>query len=458
MKAKTAHSRIFSFELILADIFIIMLSMFFSWLVRRQFSLFLFDLHKFFLFLPIVLVVRLSVNRLLEHYSGRGTNFQIRDIHKLIRHNFIPTVAFLILRLTSPVSELRMPLTMIFIEFVGTTLGMVLWRSFLSIADSNNRSRLDFAVNAAYFTARIIPTRLKKVRAVPRWFVAGVFSRNRLDWNFEIDGIRTFGSPMEISSSFVRENFIQIFLLDGSLPLEERTFLFGVAARNNVQLRILAPDLSIRSVGPYDLIEDGTSKDQYIPDEAGSRLVNQKLLVLGKESVLFQATLEAVLQNWQVEYRAFGLLESFPEPTPVCFVLDLRPHLAASTNLVIPEYQSAGGTNWLSVSLANGSNSTQGMSMRSHQLTLPRVLGPRARIMIDHGERFCSDLVAIGVLVKTTLLCQRSNRPLAFFGGGGKTYFLDEQAQIVSEPLPEHWNGNLEWVATNYSDLLQWQP
>ncbi|MCF7928132.1 MAG: hypothetical protein K9L68_04100 [Spirochaetales bacterium] len=129
-------------NLLLADIPVIALSLFFAWIIRAQLHDFLYRIDLLMYMLPYVILIRLINNVLFEMYSFNLTSIRLRDIEAILFQNMVPSIILVLLRFFSPIPATRIPVIMIFSEYFITFAGMLFVRIlFVHTADRRVRKK-----------------------------------------------------------------------------------------------------------------------------------------------------------------------------------------------------------------------------------------------------------------------------------------------------------------------------
>lgn len=166
--------------------------------VRLQFKGFFFVLSTTTALFPITLLLRILSLFLFDSYAMSFTTFLNKDLQRIILINLLPSFLLLILRLVSPIVNLRMPISIIIIEYIATTLGFILVRTFL-------HSRLVARTKAVGHRKKILLwgevadiresiAKMRESSELNRQDLIGILSPNALYWQTEHFGLRVYGN------------------------------------------------------------------------------------------------------------------------------------------------------------------------------------------------------------------------------------------------------------------------
>ncbi len=442
--------------LVCVDTFIIIGSMLVAWSIRREFKYFFFDIDNLYYFLPLVVICRLLVGSIFEHYKSGVRYFGARDLLALISENTIASGILLSARLISPIATLRMPISMIIIEYLFTTIFMASIRSLVSqgdkrLYDANMKplSALFFTANAADFVGRIMTPN-------PSWQFCGVFSRERLDWNLEMEGIRVFGGIESFTTGFLVQHPTQAIWGDYSLDRRERTLLRTMATKHGLILLFSGKNSSPRPATIYDFIEDSEDPRAYIPEGVCLALANVALDIWGGECLAAKYSLLPALNAMGLSPRVIGLMEP-PSEEQRRWVIDLRPLAAAELGLFCDfacskymDFSTILQVRPLRQILEQDLLDVGGKNV----LFLPKSIGPNPIYSDQYMDPFCSVLIAGASIAKALVLAIELGKQVVFIGGIASAYEIKNPLQYDFKPYVVPAEQIAEFEATSFYGLM----
>ncbi|MFP4511187.1 MAG: hypothetical protein ACLFNQ_13780 [Spirochaetaceae bacterium] len=232
--------KVFSFDLVL-----ILSALIVSVGVRSQFEYFLFDLQAGASLFPMVLVLRIVVLFLSDEYATGFSVFPLSHIIRLALVNLIPSVIVIALRFTAPVAFLRMPLTMIAVEYSVTTLLMIMLRVIVSHAGAGNDTAIGYRRRVLLWAyPEDLRTSIGSIAEFARAHaldVRGILNRNPVSWNSEIEGVRVFGDESRMTELLAEDDRISTLLIfdTAELSRSRAATLADAAGRLRMDVAIL---------------------------------------------------------------------------------------------------------------------------------------------------------------------------------------------------------------------------
>jgi len=283
---------------VVADVLVTVASLFASWLLRASFPDMLFTIYRVFLFMPYVLFTRLLVNVVMEHYRLSYVNLHLTDIIRLYVHQFFPTLIFLILRFGAPVPDLRMPLSMIGIEYVFTVGGMVLARILVVQHRPRGNETASQRGASGLLICRLTdrPTAHAAFVDAQRmaWSPVAVVTPDAIDADLDFHGIRVFGGLDALRALALEHHDVAYLGLTQTLSQSERIEVLTVAA----ELGLRCQRLGSGEPGPYRLQDLGRRQvgeaRENLPVEVASYWADRTVCLRGTGGVL-QSALRSVL-------------------------------------------------------------------------------------------------------------------------------------------------------------------
>lgn len=273
---------------IFGDILLIVVSIFIAWLIRSRFSFFLYKLENFLMSLPYVLLLRILANVLFEHYSLSFRNLYLSDLTGIFRSNLIPSAVFLAIRFLSPDERLRLPISMIFTEYLMTSTGMGLIRLVLHHAATRGGSR-PFGERKALLVGDIeeIQSRVEPAALGRRYrmTIEGILTRNRMHWNTEHRGIRVLGGLETLKTALDAVDLGAVLVCDGYLRFDERIDLLASCAERDRPVFLLR-DGALRPVHLQDIARRMPPDVLPVPEPILNAMRGRSMLLIGRESAV----------------------------------------------------------------------------------------------------------------------------------------------------------------------------
>ncbi len=200
----------------------------------------------------------------------------------------MPSLIFIMLRFFSPINDMKMPLSIIFSEYVITFSGMILARLFVvrinhSLLKKKGGGHIRKAVILGDTNAIGNHLEIKTFQEDHNVEVVGILSGSTLEWNTDFDGIRVFGGYQLLEELSAANESLSTVIVAGYLDREERIHLAEKCKALALELLDIR-DSGVRRWGVSDLLGDFPAGVDLIPQEVKDYLQNKKLLVFGEES------------------------------------------------------------------------------------------------------------------------------------------------------------------------------
>ena len=238
------------------DVLAVLVSLFVALAIRSQLQYFLFTLPTGVAVFSLTLLFTMLTLFLFDAYSISFAVFTGSDMQRIMRINLIPSILLFLLRLASPTVILRMPYSMIIMEYVTSTVGFILIRTVMHnrLAKRSNsighvRRILLWAETADI--SRLIPDMGQFSRS-QHVEVTGILNANPLFWQTEYEGLRVFGDETALRDllftddristlcfltpeELTRSRLASILRLMGELNLEPAVIRDGSLCRLSTQ-------------------------------------------------------------------------------------------------------------------------------------------------------------------------------------------------------------------------------
>lgn len=311
---------------IVLDVAIVVASVFVAWILRARFPDMLFDLSRVLLFVPYVVGFRIFANGVLEHYRLSYENLHVADIGRLYIHQLLPTAFFLVLRLLSPIATLRMPLSMIAIEYVLSASGMSLARIIVVGRQIRraNALRVGRVPHGALIghVARFGKQDLLPELDTPSWHLAGIISPDHLDSGIDFRGVRVFHGDPALQDLVLGDARVSFVALAPSLTRPECLHALRQAAKLGLRACVI-DSTGLRSFSIEDLVSrEYSDQGERLPTEVAEWVPTQAFSVcrLGGE---LSRSLEELLTAHGAQV-AFASTSQDPELDPDTISIDLQ--------------------------------------------------------------------------------------------------------------------------------------
>jgi hypothetical protein len=273
---------------ILGDILLIVVSIFIAWLIRSRFSFFQYKLENFLMSLPYVLLLRVLANILFEHYSLSFRNLYLSDLTGIFRSNLIPSIVFLAIRLLSPDERLRLPISMIFTEYLMTSTGMGLLRLVLYNAGRRRGSpppgerKALLVGDMDEIQYRVDPAELGRRY---RLIIESILTRDRMHWNTDHRGVRVLGGLESVETALDAVEHWAVLVCDGYLRFDERIDLLTSCAERGKPVFLLR-DGELRPIYLQDIARRMPPDILPVPGSVLDGLRGRSMLLIGRESAV----------------------------------------------------------------------------------------------------------------------------------------------------------------------------
>jgi len=315
---------------IISDVATIILSLFIAWILRSRFPDMLFDMSRVLLFVPYVVGLRILSNGILEHYQLSYANLHFADIGRLYVHQLFPSAIFLILRFASPIPIIRMPLSMIAIEYALSASAMSLVR-VLVVSAELKRARVEKTSRVLNGVLFGHVSRFRHSSILPAdsngdyWRIAGIISPDHLDAGLDHQGIRVFYGMTAVRELVERQPSVSFIGLADTLTRGECLEALETAA--DLALRpVVLSEHGLRAFSVEDLVarEENVGTER-VPQDVGSWLSRATVIINS-----FDTSVTAAVEKLLKDYGANVLRPSgaknpeVSQLSPDTFVLDLR--------------------------------------------------------------------------------------------------------------------------------------
>ena len=248
----------------LLDTLVIPLSLLAALAVRSQFKDFLVSLSGALVVFSLTLVFRVLSLLIFDAYTLSFAVFTNADMQRLIWINMLPTLLLILVRFISPIETLRMPISMIGMEYVTTTLAFIIIRSVMHnrmVASSRvlgHKKRIIVWSEIADFS-RQIANREDFCRS-GRLEIMGILNGNPLYWQTEFRGLRVFGDENVLRDVIAADDRICMLCFINPEELTKRRVkaLIPLVEELNLQLGIIQKDkVCVVTTAEFFEISDG---------------------------------------------------------------------------------------------------------------------------------------------------------------------------------------------------------
>ena len=244
----------------IGDGLVVLLAFSASLLVRSRFQLFAVTWQEIAITTPMLLGLRVGLLYVFGHYSSGGSMWLAQDVVDLLWHNMFASSVLLLLRFLSPFAELRLPLSVISLEYVFSTFLMISVRAWNSVrlqahSSTTGAHRRHVIV---WGEPRVIERRalLPHLSAKYNVRVVGIVTANRFFWGTEMDSVRVVGDEQRFDEILqVDESVSELWVVEpGIIPRSKLKRIFATCRKCN---------LDVASVSSQNVV-DRLSVDQAI--------------------------------------------------------------------------------------------------------------------------------------------------------------------------------------------------
>jgi FlaA1/EpsC-like NDP-sugar epimerase len=206
----------------------------------------LFGLASVAVLLPWIIAVRITVSVAFDLYSVRLGRLRVVDISRLFIVYVIPSIIFVLLRFFSSLEVLRLPLSIIFLEYVLSVFGSIVIR--LAYIDVQYRI---VSKHSPHIRHIVLYGDVNEVSddLIPRlersMVIHGILSPNPMQWEQSHQGYTVLGDSPALFGAMKYDNTISDIVIFGDADLTEKRFN---------RLRDIAKSLSLNI---YRLTADG---------------------------------------------------------------------------------------------------------------------------------------------------------------------------------------------------------
>jgi FlaA1/EpsC-like NDP-sugar epimerase len=246
------------------DVLVIPLSLVAALGVRSQFKDFLVSLSGALAMFSLTLLFRILSLLLFDAYTLSFATFTNADMQRIMWINWLPTLLLVLSRFLSPVEVLRMPISMIAMEYVTTTLGFIIIRSVMHnhmVASSRvlgHKKRIIVWSEIADFSKQI--TNVEEFCRSGRLEIMGILNGNPLYWQTEFRGLRVFGDESVLRDVIATDDRISIlcFITPEELTKRRVKAIIRIAEELNLQLGTIQNEkVSVATPAEFLEITDG---------------------------------------------------------------------------------------------------------------------------------------------------------------------------------------------------------
>lgn len=319
MKDKRKQYRLIK---LFVDILIILSALIISRLIRAQFPDFLFQIRKLIIIIPLVLLVRILVNTIFEHYKYIFYSMTVRDIIKIFLHNLFPSVVFIGLRFISTISELKIPVSMIISEYFLTTTGMIFFRYILVNTFLGKAEKKVIFEKKEVLLISSINSLKKNNRFLKTENISAILSPHKIEWETDFNGIRVIGGYNMLENVFLTNEKLMKAVFNKSDIDSNFTKNIEILNKFDIETRILDSN-GVRRVCTVDLLDSINDGIKKTPEEVANFLKGKNILIYGAESKISEKIKDA---SGFCDFRfisIFSEIEQRYKNDPDCFVIDL---------------------------------------------------------------------------------------------------------------------------------------
>lgn len=222
--------------IVLLDCIVVLVAIAFAYFIRAQYSDVLFTVQDAAILFPWLVFLRIFSNNFFEHYSISLKMFDNRDMMSILKHGIVPSAILILFRILSPYQDLRMPFSMIMMEYCFSMLGFIAVRlhinNYLQKSDDETigyRKRI-ILYGEVRDIERLID--IEYFCTVNRCEIVGIFTSNPLFWQNELQQIRVYGDETKLRDLIASDDRIsEICLIEEKEISEKRRQFIDNEAR-----------------------------------------------------------------------------------------------------------------------------------------------------------------------------------------------------------------------------------
>lgn len=227
---------------LILDIVAVLASFGLAWLIRSQFRWFVFRPSDALVLCPWIVLLRIVTNLFFDHYGVGMQALTINDLGRLLSTSLLPSVVLMGFRYLFTFSFLRMPLSMILLEYVFSMGGFMIIRvaahqALLRRSDAPifHRRRVLLYGEVQELEDERVVARLEEDG---RTLVRGILTDNPMHWDDSVAGRRVSG-PMEKARAIVAgDDTISGLILHDAAGLSDGRLAAAKAASQALNLEV----------------------------------------------------------------------------------------------------------------------------------------------------------------------------------------------------------------------------
>lgn len=210
--------------------------------VRARFAQYLVTAVDIAVLAPFIVFLRVAILLGFEHYSVRPSMWLAKDVIGLVFHNLLPSGVFLALRFLSPVDVLRLPLSVILMEYVFASYAMFVLRASLAargVRPSRERARyrrrvLVWGEVRELTDSGALYELLHRDDAV----IVGILTSNALFWDTQVFGLRVLGDHGRLPEILVSNDTISAIVVPSpqALPQYQAESIRDMAKKHGLEI------------------------------------------------------------------------------------------------------------------------------------------------------------------------------------------------------------------------------
>lgn len=228
---------------ILFDIIIISFSLMISWSIRSNFNFFFYQLQEFVFLFPWVIISRIILNIFFGIYTFSPSSLNNKDIKSIIEYNIVPTLMLLIFRILNFKNELLiMPISMIAMEYVFSTIGFIILRIILNATAVKRLEVIGYVRRIVLWAEIYELEKLINFDAIePNLKIEGIINQNPLFWNTDYGSIRVYGDEKELYTILSADDRISsiVFTEEMSLNKKQKKNIIEIVEKLNLDIGLI---------------------------------------------------------------------------------------------------------------------------------------------------------------------------------------------------------------------------
>lgn len=230
--------------LFISDILVYFVSILLAWYFRGQLdnvlSELLVKISDLYVIVPTIIGIRLVLNIITDLYSVRVGKFSVYDLSRLVIVMALPSMLFIIFRIVSPIALIRLPFSVIVMEYAFSFFGALVIRLLFINFAVRVKKQKGIYINkiTVYGDLNEVGSVVKDLADQNRIGIEAIISPNPLQWNQNYNSIPVLQFPVGISRTMKYDDKIMGILVADVTNVTNKTMntLKKYSEEHNLQL------------------------------------------------------------------------------------------------------------------------------------------------------------------------------------------------------------------------------